>query len=73
MVNKKKNTDHIRIRKGDKLAWKEYCKALGTSSPDLFSKVMQSEKLRLNDKIMEEMRKRDAEMKRKLGLFRGKK
>lgn len=64
----KKNTEHIRIKKTDKILWKDYCSRLGTTSPDLFSKVLKSDTIKLNQKIMEEMKKREQEMKKKLGI-----
>jgi len=64
----KKKSDHIRIRVEDKEKWTEYCKALGTPSPDLFKKIMHSPKLDLNKKMLEELQLKEANLKRKLGL-----
>ena len=68
MANNKKKSDHIRVRIEDKKKWNEYCKALGTPSPELFKKVMHSPKLDLNQKMIEELQKKEADLKRKLGL-----
>ena len=62
-----KKSDHIRIRPEDKKVWKEYCKALGTPSPGLFHKVLTSPQLKINERILEELKKQEAELKRKLG------
>lgn len=63
-----KKSDHIRVRIEDKKKWGEYCKALGTPSPDLFSKVMHSPKLEIDKKILEELQKQEEALKRKLGF-----
>ena len=62
-----KKSDHIRVRPEDKQTWKEYCKALGIPSPDMFSKVMKSPELKLNERILNELKKQEMELKRKLG------
>lgn len=64
--NIKKNTEHIRIKKGDKIIWKEYCKALGESSPKLFSKVIHSQELKLNERILNELKRKQEDINRKL-------
>lgn len=62
-----KKSDHIRVRPEDKKTWKEYCKALGTPSPELFKKVMNSPQLKLNDRILTELKRQEQDLKRKLG------
>lgn len=64
----KKKSDHIRVRPNDKQTWKEYCKALGTPSPELFSKIMKSPQLKLNQRVLEELKKKEDNFKRKLSL-----
>lgn len=63
-----KKSDHIRVRMDDKKKWNDYCKALGTPSPDLFKKVLTSPKLDLNKRVLEELQKKEMELKRKMGL-----
>jgi hypothetical protein len=63
-----KKSDHIRIRPEDKKVWGEYCKALGTPSPDLFSKIIKSPELKLNERILAELKKQEEDLKRKLRL-----
>lgn len=65
MAKEEKKSDHIRVRPIDKKLWKEYCSALGKNSPDLFNKIMTSEKLDLNKKMLEELRKKEEVLKRK--------
>lgn len=64
----KEKTDLIRIMGKDKTKWSEYCKALGTSSPKLFNKVMNSQNLNLDKKILEELQKKEMQLKRKLNI-----
>lgn len=71
MANKK--SDHIRVRIEDKKKWKNYCRALGTPSPDLFKKVMTSPNLDLNQRVLEELKKQEEDLKRKLSLTNVKK
>lgn len=68
----KKSSDHIRIRTEDKKEWGQYCKALGTPSPDLFHKVMTSPHIKLNEKILEELKKNEEELKKKIFFKNGK-
>lgn len=63
-----KKSDHIRVRPIDKKSWKEWCKTLGTTSPDLFNKVMTSPNLKLNERMLEELRKKEEVLKRRLGI-----
>lgn len=62
----KKNSLHIRIKQEDGKVWKEYCKTLGESSPSLFSKIIKSKELNLNDRILNELKKKEMQMKRRL-------
>lgn len=62
-----KKSDHIRIRPEDKKTWKEYCRALGTPSPELFAKIIKSPELKLNERILNELKKQEYELKKKLG------
>lgn len=63
-----KKSDHIRIRPEDKKLWAEYCRALGTPSPDLFSKIIKSKEINLNERVLVELRKQEEEIKRKLKI-----
>ena len=63
---KKNNTRHIRISKLDLEKWKRYCELTGMKSPTLFSKIMKSEKINLNDRIVQEYHKREEALRRKL-------
>ena len=63
-----KQSIHIRVRPIDHEVWKNYCDALGEKSPELFNKVMTSEKLRLNEKIIEELRKKEEDVLRKISF-----
>jgi len=63
-----KNSGHIRIRYEDKKIWKEYCRALGEPSPELFSKIIKSKELNLNQRIINEYQKKQTELRRKLNL-----
>lgn len=54
----KKQTKHIRTTKEDAMKWKKYCDALGTSSSQLFSKVMTSENINMKKRVKEEMDKK---------------
>lgn len=62
----KKNSVHIRVKQEDAKTWKEYCKALGEPSPKLFSKVIKSKEVRLDERIMNEYKKKEMELKRRL-------
>lgn len=64
-----KKSDHIRVRPEDKAVWSKYCKDLSLPSPDLFKKVMNSENLKLNEKILQELRKKEEDLRRKLNLY----
>lgn len=68
MANTLKKSDHIRIRGTDKKTWLEYCKALKTNSPELFHKMMHSPNLKLNEKVLEELKKQEREIERKIKL-----
>lgn len=63
-----KKSDHIRIRPEDKKKWAAYCEALGVKSPDLFSKIMKSERIKLNQRIAEELNKKREDFIKKLSL-----
>lgn len=63
----KKNTMHIRIKPDDNHKWKEYCKALGLPSPELFNKILNSKELSLDMRIMNEYKKKEEDLKRKIG------
>lgn len=64
----KKNSTHIRTYKSDKEKWAEMCKTLGTPSPELFNKVMTSENINLNKRVLEELQKKEQALKRKMGI-----
>lgn len=64
----KKNSTHIRTYKNDKEKFKEYCKALGKSSPEMFNKLITSEKLNLDKRVLQELRKKEEALRRKAGL-----
>ena len=64
----KKNSTHIRTWKNDKEKFKDYCKALGTTSPELFNKLINSEKVNLNKRVIEELKKKEESLKRRAGL-----
>lgn len=63
---KKKHTSHIRIDLLDKPVWKEYCKILGEPSPKLFSKLLKSKELNLNQRVFNEYKRKEMELKKKL-------
>ncbi len=63
-----KKSDHIRIRPNDKKTWKEYCDILGEKSPDLFNKIINSKELKLNDRILQELQKKEEILKRRAGF-----
>lgn len=68
-----KKSDHIRVRPEDKKTWRDFCKALGTPSPELFKRVMTSPNLDLNKRVIEELQKKEEALKRKLGFINVKK
>lgn len=68
MAKEEKKSDHIRVRPIDKRLWKDYCNTLGKNSPDLFHKIMTSEKLDLNKKVLEELKKKEEALKRRAGF-----
>jgi hypothetical protein len=61
-----KQTKFIRIRPEDSFTWREYCKALGSPSPDLFSKIINSKELNLNQRVLNEIKKKQEELKKSL-------
>lgn len=61
----KKTTRHIRITPEDKLVWKEYCKILGETSPKLFNKIIRSEELELDKRIVKEAEMKTRELKKR--------
>lgn len=64
-----KKSDHIRIMPKDKILWRDYCKALNTTSPNLFSRVIHSPEIKLNDRILKEKQKIDEDLKRRLSYY----
>jgi hypothetical protein len=48
----------IRVSKQDKDLWKKYCEIVGDSSPKLFNKIIKSKELNLNQRILNEFRKK---------------
>lgn len=67
MTMKPKNTANIRIYPKEREIWREYCKILGESSPRLFSKVLSSKELNLNQRILNEFKKKEVEVRRRMG------
>lgn len=65
----KKNSTNIRVTLEDQRKWKEYCKTLGETSPGLFKKLMTSPKIELDRRILQEARKKQEEVAKKLNLM----
>lgn len=57
----------IRIKQKDKEEWDKYCEALNKSSPELFNKILSSEKLDIQRRIIEEYHKKSKEIERRFG------
>lgn len=53
----KKNTKHIRIPNELIPEWKDACKGTGLDSPKLFKKIWNSPKIKVKDRIAEEIEK----------------
>lgn len=61
----KENSTAIRVKMSDRELWKKYCKITGESSPRLFNKVMNSKKLELDRRMIEESLKKQEDIKRR--------
>jgi len=62
----RKRTTHIRIRPEDSKIWKEYCNILGERSPDLFGKILKSPEIKMNERILNELAKKQTNWMRRM-------
>lgn len=67
---KDKNSEHIRIRKEDKEKWKKFCEMLRVPSAKLFSKILTSQEINLEERIRKEYTKKEEKFKREFGQFK---
>jgi hypothetical protein len=62
-----RGTRHLRARTEDLQMFKEWSRLLGVSQPELFHKVLRSDKINLKGRIFEEYQLKDKDIRRKLG------
>lgn len=65
-MKQRRYSEHIRINPEDKKVWDEYRKVLGESSPALFSKIIRSNKLKLHERILNELKKKQEEFSKRI-------
>jgi hypothetical protein len=52
------NSTMIRVKRDDRKIWKEYCETLGENSPNLFNKIIKSSEIKLQERILTELKKK---------------
>lgn len=61
----KRRTTQVRILPEDKSLLDNYCKTLGLSRPTFLNKVLRSNELKLNERVLNEYKKKEEELKKK--------